>query len=161
MESLSCLSQTLKKGTFYIYICYFTIAGVSIFLTMITRVNNRLKSVPNWYVGKLLFFFEFDLEITETNRRHGSFYALVEVMKFHKTALHSTAIPMVQPFSESESKKYAILDAADITSVVGLIQKTELKNNQVESSNWFYVISPSTAFHLDMSTNAGKITDLL
>ncbi|KAI9243055.1 hypothetical protein EDC94DRAFT_531376, partial [Helicostylum pulchrum] len=125
------------------------------------ETNNRLQSVPNWYVGKLLFFFEFDLEITKTSRRHGSFYALVEVMKIHKTALHSTAIPMVQPFSESESKKYAILDAADITSVVGLIQKTELKNNQVESSNWFYVISPSTAFHLDMSTNAGKITDLL
>ncbi|KAI9243214.1 hypothetical protein EDC94DRAFT_670572, partial [Helicostylum pulchrum] len=125
------------------------------------ETNNRLQSVPNWYVGKLLFFFEFDLEITKTSRRHGSFYALVEVMKIHKTALHSTAIPMVQPFSESESKKYAILDAADITSVVGLIQKTELKNNQVESSNWFYAISPSTAFHLDMSTNAGKITDLL
>ncbi|KAI9243382.1 hypothetical protein EDC94DRAFT_669616, partial [Helicostylum pulchrum] len=92
------------------------------------ETNNRLQSVPNWYVGKLLFFFEFDLEITKTSRRHGSFYALVEVMKIHKTALHSTAIPMVQPFSESESKKYAILDAADITSVVGLIQKTELKN---------------------------------
>ncbi|GAA5806561.1 hypothetical protein HPULCUR_012098 [Helicostylum pulchrum] len=109
----------------------------------------------------IMFESNFDLEITKTSRRHGSFYALVEVMKIHKTALHSTAIPMVQPFSESESKKYAILDAADITSVVGLIQKTELKNNQVESSNWFYVISPSTAFHLDMSTNAGKITDLL
>ncbi|KAI9243120.1 hypothetical protein EDC94DRAFT_671936 [Helicostylum pulchrum] len=150
----------LALGTFYLYM-FFTIVDVSIFLIMITRTNNRLQSVPNWYVGKLLFFFEFDLEITKTSRRHGSFYALVEVMKIHKTALHSTAIPMVQPFSESESKKYAILDAADITSVVGLIQKTELKNNQVESSNWFYVISPSTAFHLDMSTNAGKITDLL
>ena len=127
---------------------------------MITRMNKRLQSIPHWYVGKLLFFFEFDLEITKPSRRHGSFYALVEVMKIHKTAPHSTTIPMVQPFLATEAKKYAILDAADIISVVGLIQKTDLKNNQVESSNWFYVISPSTAFHLDMSTNAGKNSDL-
>ncbi|GAA5802204.1 hypothetical protein HPULCUR_012118 [Helicostylum pulchrum] len=124
------------------------------------RMNKRLQSIPHWYVGKLLFFFEFDLEITEPSRRHGSFYALVEVMKIHKTAPHSTTIPMVQPFLATEAKKYAILDAADIISVIGLIQKTDLKNNQIESSNWFYVISPSTAFHLDMSTNAGKISDL-
>ncbi|KAG2228641.1 hypothetical protein INT48_000980 [Thamnidium elegans] len=127
---------------------------------MTTMVNNRLQSIPNWYLGKLLFFFEIDLELEES-RPHGSFYAVVEVMKSHKTALHSKSIPMVQPFSETENKKYAVIDVADIISTVGLIQKIDLKNNQVESSNWFYVISPSTAFHKDMSTNAGKINDLL
>lgn len=91
----------------------------------------------------------------------GSFYAVAEMMKTHKTSPFSKSIPLVQPFKDNETKKYAVLDAADIISVVGLIQKTDLKNNQVESSNWFYVISPSTAFNQDMSTNAGKLTDLL
>jgi hypothetical protein len=123
-------------------------------------LNNRLQSIPHWYVGKLLFFFEIDLELVE-GRNCGSFYALVEVMKHHKTSAHSKAIPMVQPFGENETKKFAVLDAADIISTIGLVQKTELKNNLVESSNWFYVISPSTAFDGDMSRNAGKISDLL
>lgn len=70
---------------------------------------------------------------------------------------------MVQPFGSNNTKKYAVLDVADIRSVVSLIQKTDVVNNKrkVESSNWFYEISPSTAFNQDMSINAGKISDLI
>jgi hypothetical protein len=118
-----------------------------------------LTSIPHWYVGKLLFFFEIDLALVQ-GRNCGSFYAVVEVMKSHKTALHSKSIPLVQPFRENEAKKYAVIDVADIISTVGLIQKTDLVNKEVVSSNWYYVISPSTAFDEDMSKNAGKINDL-
>jgi hypothetical protein len=47
-----------------------------------------------------------------------------------------------------------MMDVADVTPA-------DLKNNQIESTNGFYVISPSTAFDQDMSTNAGQISDLL
>lgn len=58
---------------------------------------------------------------------------------------------MVQPFCNNDTKKYAVvLDVADIGLIVGLIQKTNIVNNKVESANWFYVISPSTAFDQDM-----------
>ncbi|KAI8085625.1 hypothetical protein BDF21DRAFT_450963 [Thamnidium elegans] len=49
---------------------------------------------------------------------------------------------------------------ADIISTVGLIQKTDLINKQVGSSNWYYVILSSTAFDQDMFKNASKINDL-
>jgi hypothetical protein len=63
---------------------------------------------------------------------------------------------------KTETKKYAVLDVADIRSTVDLIQKAEIKrNNKVESSNWYYDISPSTAFNNDMLVNAGKISELL
>ncbi|CEP20049.1 hypothetical protein [Parasitella parasitica] len=65
-------------------------------------------------------------------------------MKAHRTASHSNNIPLVQPFRDSEVKKFAVVDVADIVSVVGLLQKTDLVNRRIESSNWFYVISPST-----------------
>lgn len=126
----------------------------------INRVNHRFESVAHWFVGRLLFFFEYDLELVE-GREYGSLYAIVEVMKLHKTSPHTKSIPMVQPFRNNDTKKYAVLDVADIRSVVGLIQKTDVVNNKVESANWFYVISPSTAFDQDMSVNAGKIGDLL
>ena len=119
-----------------------------------------MQSIPHWFVGKLLFFFEYDLELAG-DKQQGSFYAIVEVMKAHKTASQSKSIPLIQPFSETESKKYAVLDVADIISTVGLIQKTKISNKKIETSNWFYVISPSTAFHKDMSVNAGKINELL
>jgi hypothetical protein len=68
---------------------------------------------------------------------------------------------MVQPFREDESKKYAVVDVADIRTIAGLIQKTDIKNNRPESSSWYFVISPSSAFDQDMSANAGKLSDLL
>ncbi|KAG2228435.1 hypothetical protein INT48_000366, partial [Thamnidium elegans] len=127
---------------------------------IIIMVRNRLQSISNWYVAKVLFFFEIDLELPES-RSCGSFYAVVEVMKSHKTSPYSKCIPLVHPFPANETKKYAVIDVGDILSVVGLIQKTDLVNNQAQSSNWFYVISPSTAFDRDMSINTGKISDLL
>jgi len=121
------------------------------------RIRGHIVSVPHWYVGKLLFFFAFNLEL---GNPHGSLYAVVEVMNLHRTANHSKSIPMVQPFKQ-DSKKHVVIDVADITSVVGLIQKTDIVANTIKSFNWFYAIAPYTAFNDDMSTNAGQISNLL
>lgn len=68
---------------------------------------------------------------------------------------------MIQPFSEVETKKYAVLDVANIVSTVGLIQKTDTENNNTESPNRYYIIPPSTSFNKDISVIAGKIYELL
>jgi hypothetical protein len=119
--------------------------------------------VPHWFVGKVLFYFEYDLQlaIRDNGISCGSLYAIVEVMKHHQTSPHSKNIPMVQPFRENETKKFVVIDVADIVSVVGLLQKTDLVNRNIESSNWFYVISPSTAFDTNMASYSGKLGDLL
>ncbi|CEP19777.1 hypothetical protein [Parasitella parasitica] len=63
--------------------------------------------------------------------------------------------------TQKESKKYAVIDVADIVSIVGLIQKIEFnKNNKPAATNWFYIISPSNPFKSNMSLNAGKISEL-
>ncbi|CEP16956.1 hypothetical protein [Parasitella parasitica] len=111
------------------------------------RLNHRIQSIPHWFVGKVLFYFDL--------------YAVVEVMKAHRTASHSNNIPLVQPFRDSELKKFAVVDVADIVSVVGSLQKTDLVNRRIESSNWFYIISPSTAFDENMASYSGQLGDLL
>ncbi|KAI8640490.1 hypothetical protein BD408DRAFT_434132 [Parasitella parasitica] len=124
------------------------------------KVNRQFVPMPHWFVGKALFFFEANLDLVE-GQAHGSLYAFVEVMKNHKTSPYSKYVPMVQPSREDETKKYAVSDVADIRTIAGLIQKTDIKNNRAESSNWYFVISPSSAFDQDMSVNAGKLSDLL
>ena len=97
------------------------------------------RAVTNWYVGRLLFFFEYALGEV------GSFYAVLEVMKNHSAASHSPCIPTVVPFKESEVKKIVVIDIADIVTVVGLLKEV----NQVssgsrvtfEETNSFFVIS--------------------
>ncbi|KAL9539149.1 hypothetical protein MBANPS3_010440 [Mucor bainieri] len=89
----------------------------------------------------------------------GSFYAIVEMMKMHRTANYSSSIPMVQPATATStgSKTYAVIDVGDITSTVGLIQKTDVINGVASLANWFYLISPSTAFDADMKPYCGLI----
>lgn len=123
-------------------------------------MNNRFVSIPHWFVGKALFFFEYNLNLVD-DQSCGSLYAFVEVMKSHKTSPCTKKIPMVQPFTNNETKKHAILDVADIRSIVGLLQKVDIKNKTPEATNWFYVVSPSTSFDNDMAQNAGKLSDLL
>ena len=150
--------SSVKKRYRYIIIVYYHYY----FLTFLfdIRINNCNVSVAHWFVGKLLFFFEYNLQLNSSDEC-GSLYAIVEVMKTHKTSPYSKSIPMVQPFVAGQVKKYAVIDVADIKSVVGLIQKTEIRNRQVDSTNWFYVISPSTAFNVDMASCAGKLSELL
>ncbi|CEP14481.1 hypothetical protein [Parasitella parasitica] len=91
----------------------------------------------------------------------GSLYAILEVMKSHKVSPYSKAVPMVQPFSKEKSKKYAVIDVADIVSTDGLIQKIKFnKNNKPAATNWFYLFSPSNPFKSNMSLNTGKISEL-
>lgn len=109
--------------------------------------------VTSWYVAKVLFFFEYNIESTRSSV--GSFFAVAEVMNKHSTASHSKSIPRVLPFSGSGSqKKVVVFDVADIVTTVGLVQESS-------ASKWLYVISPSTAFNNDMNRNAGMIRNLL
>ncbi|KAI8059662.1 hypothetical protein BDF21DRAFT_455745 [Thamnidium elegans] len=88
-----------------------------------------------------------------------------------KTALRRYGINQVMHYlisknemSYNMAKTYIMLlisGFADIISTVGLIQKTDLINKQVGSSNWYYVILSSTAFDQDMFKNASKINDLI
>ena len=109
------------------------------------------KAVSHWYVGKILFYFEYNLQTSHSPA--GSFYAVAEVMSKHSTAAHSKSIPLVCPFGNTQSKKYAVFDVADIISTVGLLEKSA-------DSQWLFVISPTTAFSNDMSKTAGSIVNL-
>ncbi|CEP06937.1 hypothetical protein, partial, partial [Parasitella parasitica] len=127
------------------------------------RLNQRIQSVAHWFIGKVLFYFEYDLQLAlnEGETSCGSLYAVVEVMKNHRTSPYSNNIPLVQPFRDSEVKKFAVVNVADIVSTVGLLQKTDLLNRRIQTSNWFYVISPSTAFDENMASYCGHLGDLL
>ncbi|CEP16633.1 hypothetical protein [Parasitella parasitica] len=124
------------------------------------KVNHHFVPVSHWFVGKTLFYFESNLDLAP-GQACGSLYAFVEVMKIHKASPYAKHIPMVQPFRDHKAKKFAVFDVAHIRTITGLIQKTDLKSNGVQSSNWFYVISPTcSAFDEDMSCNAVKLGDL-
>lgn len=74
-------------------------------------------------------------------------------MKSHGVSKHSNFIPVVTPYDVKENKKIAVVDVADIVSVVGLLKtKNESKS--------FFVITPSTVFNTDMKTTAGNISNL-
>lgn len=116
------------------------------------HINEAGEKVVHWYVGRVLFFFEYDLKTSRSNC--GSFYAIAEIMKLHDVANHSESIPKVLPYEPNERyKKYAVFDVADIVSVVGLIADGT-------NSKWMYVVSPSTAFNKNMKLTAGKVGNL-
>ncbi|KAI8058904.1 hypothetical protein BDF21DRAFT_456040 [Thamnidium elegans] len=122
------------------------------------RSGRTLKRVTHWYVGRVLFFFQYAF------KGDGSFYALLEIMKTHSVAAHSSCIPVVIPFKETETKKMVVVDIADIITVVGLLkmvhQVTNGRNVTFKESDSLFVISPSTAFDVDMKTTAGSIINL-
>ncbi|CEP09538.1 hypothetical protein [Parasitella parasitica] len=126
-----------------------------------SRVKNHFVLVSHWFVDKTLSYFEANLDLA-AGQTCGSLYAFVEVMKIQKASPHAKHIPMVQPFRDHETKKFTVLDVADIMKITGLRQKTDInKVNSVQSSNWFYVITPTcSAFDEDMSCNSVKLGDL-
>ncbi|KAI7892666.1 uncharacterized protein EV154DRAFT_601540 [Mucor mucedo] len=123
-----------------------------------TRRRGRISQVTNWYVGRLLFFFEYAFDETS------SFYAVLEVMKRHSAASHSPCIPTVVPYENNEEKKIVVINIADIVTVVGLLKMVTHSVNgkkvTYQDSSSLFVISPSTSFDDDMKKTAGKISNL-
>ncbi|KAG1448680.1 hypothetical protein G6F56_008876 [Rhizopus delemar] len=77
-----------------------------------------------------------------------SFYVFVELMKEHGAASHDPNISTVVPFSPNQAKAYAVFDAADILSVVGLVSSFKKVGRQsekmvVQESRYLQVIRPS------------------
>jgi hypothetical protein len=109
-------------------------------------------------VGRVLFFFQYAFE------GDGSFYAILETMKTHSAASHSSCIPMVTPFKQCETKKNTVVDIADIVTVVGLLKMVKQvvsgRTITFKESDSLFVISPSTAFDEDMKKTAGSIINL-
>ena len=59
------------------------------------------RPVENWYVCKVLFFFDF----TYQEGAPGSNFVFGELMKNHDVSPYSKAIPRVKPYDEAEQKK--------------------------------------------------------
>jgi len=106
----------------------------------------------------VLFFFKYSFDHV------GSFYAVLEVMKSHSVAAHSSCIPTVVPFKKDEVKKIVVVDIADIVTVVGLLKMVQHTLNgrtvSYKELNSLFVISPSTCFDSDMKKTAGSIVNL-
>ncbi|CEP20180.1 hypothetical protein [Parasitella parasitica] len=86
------------------------------------KLNHHFVPVSHWFVGKTLIYFEANLDLAP-GQTCVSLYAFVEVMKIHKASPYAKYIQMVQPFRDHETKKFAVLDVADIRTITGLIQK--------------------------------------
>lgn len=86
-------------------------------------------------------------------------------MKEHGGASHDLKIPTVVPFSPDETKKFAVFDAADIISVVGLVSSFKKvsghnRNMTIKESRYLQVIRPTMPFNHNMKVWAGKISNL-
>lgn len=86
-------------------------------------------------------------------------------MKEHGAASHDPNIPTVVPFGPSQAKVYAVFDAADIISVVGLVSNFKKVGRQsrkmtVQESRHLQVIRPSVPFNENMKVWAGKLSNL-
>lgn len=86
-------------------------------------------------------------------------------MKEHGAASHDPNIPTVVPFGPNQAKTYAVFDAADILSVVGLVSSFKKVGRQskkmvVQESRYLQVIRPSIPFNENMKDWAGKLSNL-
>ncbi|KAI8635741.1 hypothetical protein BD408DRAFT_407680 [Parasitella parasitica] len=119
-------------------------------------INGR--SIPHWFVGTILFFFE------HTFQGERYFLAFVEVMKRHTVASHDKSIPVVymnqsrlQQLAIGNERviesKYAVTKIVDILLQVGLVQS-------LEDELKFSVIGSYHVFEQDMFVNAGNIAVL-
>ncbi|KAG2209274.1 hypothetical protein INT47_005566 [Mucor saturninus] len=123
--------------------------GEYIMFTAIHK-NRMFRPVENWYVCKVLFFFDF----TYQEDAPGSNFVFGELMKNHDVSPYSKAIPRVKRYDEAEQKQIVIFDAEDLLSAVGLV-------NAVDGSNNKYVIKTGGAFKVDMSSTAGSVGNIV
>lgn len=86
-------------------------------------------------------------------------------MKEHGGASHDLQIPTVVPFGPNETKKFAVFDAADIISVVGLVSSFKKvgdhnRSMTIQESRYLQVIRPTVPFNQNMKAWAGKNSNL-
>lgn len=120
--------------------------------------NGITKTITAWFVGKILFFFPFNFE--DDPMQQGSLYALVETAKSHQVAKHDPSIPTVTLFEANDSPKLAVVDVANIVSMLALIPVVHRHGSAIVQTKEYYCIAPSTCFNIDRDKSVGKLKNL-
>ncbi|CAO3644805.1 unnamed protein product [Mucor hiemalis] len=126
----------------------------------IKRTGGRHVKVKEWFVGKVLFFFQYNFKHADTPA--GSFYALIETAKSHTTANHDPTIPVVTLFEANENAKLVVVDVANIVSLLALIAVVTRHGprSMSQKTTTYYCIAPSTCFDINLQNSAGKLRNI-
>ena len=109
------------------------------------------KPVVNWYIGSVLFFFQYTLP--SGSKR---FLLLVDLAKRNMASQFDNTLPMVELFKKSEKRrKLAIFNFNEIDCTVGLVK---CKNSN--ESTTYSVITSEKVFTENLGSTSGSIANI-